>query len=108
MPEFWADFVRAAVEADAASLAVLSAERDRARRLLGTLRFLGQLVHIDSEADLAHALIQAAAVWFDADARVYQQDLNGGLLLHAPLPGTVPAECGLLRSRSLLVIQPVG
>src|SRR5262249_32395621 len=89
MPEFWADFVRAAVEADAASLAVLSAERDRARRLLGTLRFLGQLVHIDSEADLAHALIQAAAVWFDADARVYQQDLNGGFVLYAALPGAV-------------------
>jgi hypothetical protein len=86
---FWADFVRATIEADAENLEALAEERGKSRRLLGTLRFLRHLAPIDAEADVAYALIQSAAIWFDADARVYRRDLNGEFLLYAALPGAV-------------------
>lgn len=91
-PEFWVEFVRATVEADSEATAALSEERQRSRRLLGTMRFLGQLVGTDSEEALHHALIQAAAIWFDADARVYRRDLRRQFVLDAALPGAVIAE----------------
>ena len=33
--------------------------------------------------------ILAAAIWFDADARIYQRDLAGDYGLYAALPGAV-------------------
>lgn len=90
--EFWVDFVRATVEADAETFAALSDERQRSRRLLGTMRFLGQLVGTETEAALQHALIQAAAIWFDADARIYRRDLRRQFVLDAALPGAVIAD----------------
>ena len=90
--EFWVEFVRATVEADGETLAALSDERQRSRRLLGTMRFLGQLVGTESEAALQHALIQAAAIWFDADARVYRRDLGRQFVLDTALPGAVIAD----------------
>ena len=86
-PEFWVEFVRSTVDADSANLTALAEERRRSRLLLGTLRFLGQLAQTDCEGDLKQALIQAAAVWFDADARVYQRNLRGEFVLDAALPG---------------------
>lgn len=92
-PEFWVEFVRSTVDADAANLTALAEERRRSRLLLGTLRFLGQLAQTECEGDLKQAVIQAAAVWFDADARVYQQNLKGEFMLDAALPGAlVPDE----------------
>jgi len=85
--EPWSELARAIVEADFAAAEVLSDERQRSRRLLATLRFLRHLVETDGEGELAQALVQAAAVWFDVDARIYQRDLAGDYLLHTSLPG---------------------
>lgn len=92
--EPWSDLARAVVEADFAAADALSDERQNSRRLLGTLRFLRHLVDTDTEADLAEAVVQASAVWFDADARIYERDLAGDYVLHTALPGAEVEEAG--------------
>ncbi len=83
----WPELARAIVEADFAASEALTDERQQSRRLLATLRFLRHLVETDTEADLAQATIQAAAVWFDVDSRIFQRDLSGDFVLHTALPG---------------------
>ena len=68
----WSEFARAAIEADLSAGDVLRDERHRSRRLLAILRFLRYLIETADQADLTQALVQAAAVWFDVDARIYQ------------------------------------
>jgi hypothetical protein len=85
--EPWSELARAIVEADFAAAESLNDERQRSRRLLATLRFLRHLVDTNTETELAQALVQAAAVWFDVDARIYQRDLAGDFVLHTSLPG---------------------
>jgi hypothetical protein len=88
----WSEFARAAIEADLSSGDVLREERQRSRRLLAILRFLRYLIETGDEADLTQALVQAAAVWFDVDARIYRRDLAGHFALHNWLPGLEPDE----------------
>ena len=83
----WPELARAIVEADFAASEALTDERQQSRRLLATLRFLRHLVETDTEADLGHAIVQAAAVWFDVDARIFQRDLSGEFVLSTALPG---------------------
>jgi hypothetical protein len=83
----WPELARAIVEADFVASEALSDERQHSRRLLATLRFLRHLVETDTEADLARAIVQAAAVWFDVDARIFQRELSGEFVLHTALPG---------------------
>jgi hypothetical protein len=83
----WPELARAIVEADFAAADALTDERQHSRRLLATLRFLRHLVETDVETDLGHAIVQAAAVWFDVDARIFQRDLAGDYVLHTALPG---------------------
>ncbi len=88
----WVDVLKAAIEADIASSEGLREERLHARRTSAALRFLGQLVRIQSEGDLARAVVHAAAVWFDIDARLYRRDLSGTYVLHTTLPGVVDPQ----------------
>jgi hypothetical protein len=60
---------------------------DRVRRLSAAMRFLSQMHGIATEADLIQAMIQAAAVWYDLDARAYRRDLAGRDVLEMWLPG---------------------
>ena len=83
----WPELARAIVEADFAASEALTDERQQSRRLLATLRFLRHLVETDAETDLAQATVQAAAVWFDVDPRIFQRDLAGDFVLHTALPG---------------------
>ena len=83
----WPELARAIVEADFAAAEALTDERQQSRRLLATLRFLRHLVETNAEADLGHAIVQAAAVWFDVDARIFHRDLSGEFVLHTALPG---------------------
>jgi len=83
----WPELARAIVEADFAAADALTDERQQSRRLLATLRFLRHLVETDTETELAHAIVQAAAVWFDVDARIFQRDLTGEFVIHTTLPG---------------------
>lgn len=83
----WPELARAIVEADFAAADALTDERQLSRRLLATLRFIRHLIETDVEADLGHAIVQAAAVWFDVDARIFQRDPAGDFVLHTALPG---------------------
>jgi len=51
------------------------------------MRFLAQMREIGHERELVGALIQAAAVWHDLDARGYRRDLQGRYELNTWLPG---------------------
>jgi GGDEF domain-containing protein len=90
--EFWVDLVKSVWESSAAAAESLDQERARSRRLVAMLRFLRHIVETGSEAELAHAIVQAAAVWFDVDARIYQRDLLGDFVLFASLPGAAVDE----------------
>ncbi len=92
--EPWVDVLKAAIEADIAASEGLREERLHARRTSAALKFLGQLVRIESEEDLARAVVHAAAVWFDIDARLYRRDLSGAFVLHTTLPGVVEPRGG--------------
>jgi hypothetical protein len=63
-------------------------EGDRLRRLSAVMRFLAQMRESVNERDLVEGLIQAAAVWYDLEARAYRRDLNGRYVLEVWLPGT--------------------
>ena len=88
--EPWSDLARAIVEADLAASDTLSEERLRTRRLRGAFSFLEFVIAAADEGALATALVQAAAVWYDVDARVYRRNLAGELALHTWLPGVQP------------------
>jgi len=60
---------------------------ERVRRLSAAMRFLSQMHGIGAEADLITAVLQAAAVWYDLDARAYRRDLRGHDVLEMWLPG---------------------
>jgi hypothetical protein len=85
--EPWSDFARAIVEADLAATETLGEEQQRSRRFVGTLRFLEFVTEATDEAALAAAIVQAAAVWYDVDARIYRRTLAGDFVLHTSLPG---------------------
>ena len=78
--------LRAAIESDIETHEQLGAEQQRSRWLATTLRFLEHLHACESDDELADALVQAAAIWGDVDARLYRSDLSGGYALHSALP----------------------
>ena len=88
----WAEFAKAAIESDLSAADVLREERQSSRRLLAILRFLRYLLESADERDVAQALVQAAAVWFDVDARIYRRDLHGDFILQNWLPGVDPDD----------------
>jgi hypothetical protein len=91
--EPWVEVLRGAIEADLTSREEIDGERQQARAVRGALRFVTYLAAATTERELADAAIQAAAVWFDADARVYRRSPGGDYALFASLPGAqVPLE----------------
>lgn len=90
--EFSVELIKGVFESNAATVESLDKDRSRSRRLIAMLRFLRHIVETGSEAELAHAIVQAVAVWFDVDARIYQRDLVGDFVLYAALPGAVIDE----------------
>jgi hypothetical protein len=51
------------------------------------MRFLGHMRESTDERQLILSLIQAGAIWYDVDPRVYRRELNGRFSLEAWLPG---------------------
>jgi hypothetical protein len=98
----WVDLLRDAIESDMAAAERLRDERLQGRRMLAVLRFLAHLATLQSESDITAAVVHAAAVWFDVDARIYSRDLAGDLGLHTNLPGT-PDASSSDRLSSLLI-----
>jgi hypothetical protein len=100
--EPWSDLARAIVEADLAASDSLGEERERSLLLVGALRFLEFVIDTDDEAAMTRALVQAAAVWYDVDARVYRRSLSGDLVLHTWLPGVQPDSSANVLSAHLV------
>ena len=91
--EPWVEVLRGAIEADLSSREEIDGERQQARAVRGALRFVTYLAAAKTEQELADAAIQAAAVWFDADARMYRRRPGGDYALFTALPGAqVPIE----------------
>ena len=89
----WVEVLRGAIEADLSSREEIDGERQQARAVRGALRFVTYLAAATTAREVAEAAIQAAAVWFDADARVYRRRPGGEYVLVASLPGAnVPPE----------------
>ena len=88
--EPWSDMARAIVEADLAAGDTLGEERLRSRRLGGVLRFLDFVATASDEETLTQALVQAAAIRYDVDARIYRRRLSGEFRLETWLPGVEP------------------
>lgn len=62
-------------------------DRARAARLSSIVKFAGHLATLGTEDAIILALLQAAAVWYDLDARAYYRDADGSFLLRTTLPG---------------------
>jgi len=62
-------------------------EGGRFRRLSAVMRFLGHMRDSADERELVLSLIQAAAVWYDLDARAYRRGLDDRFVIEAWLPG---------------------
>jgi hypothetical protein len=101
----WSEFARAAIEADLSASDTLREQRQQSRRLLAILRFLRYLVDSNNEADLTQALVQAAAVWYDVDARIYRRDLSGDFILQNWLPAVEPDEASRRLDVQLMAIE---
>jgi hypothetical protein len=101
----WADMLRTVLEADFAASAALAEERNEARRATAALRFVSGVGTLGGERDLIRAVIHAAAVWFDVDARIYRKNLSGEYWLHAHLPGIEQPAASSLSSS---VVPPAG
>jgi hypothetical protein len=100
--EPWVEVLRGAIEADLSSREDLDGERQQARAVRGALKFVTYLASATTAQQVAEAAIQAAAVWFDADARVYRRQPSGAFALVASLPGAgVPAEGRVLSEIAL-------
>ena len=80
------ELLRSAIEADLASREDVHGERQQNRTLRGILRFLRYVLLAGTEGEVAEAVIHAAAVWFDVDARVYRRDASGDYVLFSHLP----------------------
>jgi hypothetical protein len=94
--EPWIEVLRGAIEADLSTREQIDGERQQARAVRGALKFVTHLAAAATSREVAEAAIQAAAIWFDADARVYRRrtvESGSEYVLVAALPGArVPLE----------------
>lgn len=78
--------LRTTIESDIVKGDRLSEHERRALWLGSALRFLDHLHSCRTEAELFQAILQAAAIWGDVDARIYRRVLDSGYELAAVLP----------------------
>jgi hypothetical protein len=83
----WAPLLRGALEADLSSVATTTQQLQQAKHLGAVLRFVQHLSDTAVEPEILRATIQAAAVWFDLDARIYRRTRTGGFVPYMYLPG---------------------
>ena len=85
----WGPILRTALEADLATVGEVSRHSQQSRHLGAVLRFVGYMAGTHSDNELLRAILQAAAVWFDLDARIYRREPGGDFVPYIHLPGTV-------------------
>ena len=118
--EAWGPLLRAAVESDLSAVATTNRQLQQGRHLGAVLRFVQHLAEATHEAEVLRATIQAAAVWFDLDARIYRRTTAGEFVPHLYLPGapivshrSIPAATiddirGALRISSVADLEALG
>jgi len=77
----------AAIEAELDStLKDVSDGRD-VQRLAGGLDVVEALTHLETDREIIALVMEAVALWYDADVYAYRQDLSGAFVYYACLPG---------------------
>ena len=77
----------AAIEAELdATLKDVSDGRD-VQRLAGGLDVVEALTHLETDREIIALVMEAVALWYDADVYAYRQDLSGAFVYYACLPG---------------------
>jgi hypothetical protein len=85
-----AQWLVAAIEANlAATLKDVVDARDL-ERTAGSFDVIDALTQLSSDREIIGLLMDAVALWYDADVYAYQQDLSGTFTLFASLPGVSP------------------
>ncbi len=98
--------LRGTIESDIETHQRLGDEQERSRWLATTLRFLEHLHACETDRELAGALVEAAAIWGDADARLYRRQLDGTLALHTALPAVEASATPRVLPASVLSRAP--
>ncbi len=84
--DFAAHWLGAAVEAANDGGAPDSDQEQTADRLAGLIDVIDALSHSPSEPEVMALVMDAIALWYDVDVRVYRQELPNAFVLHACLP----------------------
>jgi hypothetical protein len=98
----------AAIEAAIAASAENVDQVRTTQRLAGIVDIIDVLSRCDQETEIVALVMDAIALWYDADVRVYRQDCSGAFLLHACLPAVNPHNAtGRLAGESIASRQDV-
>ena len=80
-------WLTAAIEAAIGATTVNADEARSGQRLAAVMDVIETLRRLDSDRTIVSLTMEAIALWYDADVRVYRQDVSGAFMLHACLPG---------------------
>ncbi len=80
-------WLTAAIEAAIGATTVNADEARSGQRLAAVMDVIETLRGLDSDRTIVALTMEAIALWYDADVRVYRQDVSGAFMLHACLPG---------------------
>jgi hypothetical protein len=80
----------AAIEAAMAASAENADQVRTMQRLAGIVDVIDVLSRCERETEIVALVMDAIAVWYDADVRVYRQDCSGAFLVHTCLPAVNP------------------
>jgi hypothetical protein len=82
----------AAIEVALQTSTTEAPELKASQRLVGVIDVLDELSRREDPEDIIDLLMDAIALWYDADVRVYHQTMSGTFALHRCLPGARPPE----------------
>lgn len=80
-------WLTAAIEAAIGATTLNADEARSAQRLVAVIEVIKTLGRLQSDREIVALTMEAIALWYDADVRVYRQDVSGEFLLDACLPG---------------------
>jgi hypothetical protein len=85
-------WLAAAIEASLGTTLRQAKEARGAELITGSFDIIDALTQLETDREIVALLMDALALWYDADVYVYRQDLSGAFVLHACLPGVDPSR----------------
>ncbi len=82
-----AQWLVAAIDASLAATLKEAADARSLERMAGSFDVVDALTELHDEREIIALLMDAIALWYDADVYAYRQELSGDFTLHASLPG---------------------